>query len=117
VAEELDRWLSKSFPHAGPLKVEPWPLSLTAARYVLVYGGLPIEGNPPTWGLVTIDGVDVVGTIYPRPFEVTRNELIAWLEPTAGPEAASALVGAMFHGHRHLFADPADPSEGAEPEP
>jgi hypothetical protein len=73
VVEEQDRWLSESFPHAGPLKVVPWPPSLTAARYVLVYGGLPIAGNPPTWGLVTIDGKDVAGTIYPRPLEASQT--------------------------------------------
>jgi hypothetical protein len=110
VVEELDRWLSKSFPHAGPLKVEPWPLSFTAARYVLVYGGLPIGGNPPTWGLVTIDGADVVGTIYKRPHEVTQNELIAWLEPMTGPKAATEMVRRMARAHSDLFADTAKPA-------
>ncbi len=111
MAEEQDRWLSKSFPHAGPLKAVPWPpRSFTAARFVLVYGGLPTEGNPPTWGLVTIDGENIVGTIYPRPFEVTRNELVLWLEPMTGSEAAAHLVGEMFRAQRDLFADPRDPS-------
>ena len=90
------------FPNAGPLKWNPWP-SPSYARYWLVYGAIPVAGNPPTWGLATIDGDDVYETIYNRPRDVTRDALLAWVEPQTSPVAARVLVEAMSDAYPDIF--------------
>lgn len=77
-------------------------------RYVLLYGAFP-TGSPPSWALqvpqVTDEGRQVVArTIYARPYEVSTDSLIDWLQGRIPIEAAREMVNEMAKAQPSWFA-------------
>ena len=110
MAENQDQDLTKAFPKAaGVTRVSWWPDPLNS-RYLLAFGRLLPEMFVPTWGVAKVTNGEPVGepaVLDPRPSDVTRAGVIAWLVASdVDPDTACAMADAMVVHHPDLFNEP-----------